>query len=96
MIGREPLLRTAVPLLLISAIVIGIWHGRSLDVATIIQRIGELGPLAWLAFMALYAVATVLFLPGSVLTLAGGVTGGVKMPQNRRFENAVTKTALPT
>ena len=72
MIGREPLLRTAVPLLLISAIVIGIWHGRSLDVATIIQRIGELGPLAWLAFMALYAVATVLFLPGSVLTLAGG------------------------
>lgn len=38
----------------------------------VIQRIREFGPLAWLAFMAFYAMATILFLPGSVLTLAGG------------------------
>ncbi len=54
------------------AVVVAFWQGRSLDIAAIVQGIGELGPLAWLAFMALYAVATVLFLPGSVLTLAGG------------------------
>ena len=71
MIGRKRLLRAAA-LLLITAILVGLWQGRSLDIAAIVQRIGELGPLAWLAFMALYAVATVLFLPGSVLTLAGG------------------------
>lgn len=65
-------MRAAALLLLITAILVGLWQGRSLDIAAIVQRIGELGPLAWLAFMALYAVATVLFLPGSVLTLAGG------------------------
>lgn len=72
MIGTKRLLRTVGLLLLIAAILVGLWQGRSLDVATIVQRVGELGPLAWLAFMVLYAVATVLFLPGSVLTLAGG------------------------
>jgi len=72
MIGRKRLLRTVGLLLLITAILVGLWQGRSLDIAAIVQRIGELGPLAWLAFMALYAIATVLFLPGSVLTLAGG------------------------
>ena len=71
-IGRKRLLRTVGLLLLITAILVGLWQGRSLDIAAIVQPIGELGPLAWLAFMALYAVATVLFLPGSVLTLAGG------------------------
>lgn len=54
------------------AVTVALWLGRSLDVTTVVQRVGELGPLAWLAFMALYALATVLFLPGSVLTLAGG------------------------
>jgi len=72
MIERKHLLRAAALLLLITAILVGLWQGRSLDIAAIVQRIGELGPLAWLAFMALYAIATVLFLPGSVLTLAGG------------------------
>lgn len=65
-------MRGAGLLLLITAVILAVWQGRSLDVATIVQRVRELGPLAWLAFMALYAVATVLFLPGSVLTLAGG------------------------
>jgi uncharacterized membrane protein YdjX (TVP38/TMEM64 family) len=72
MIGKKSLLRAAALLLLITAILVGLWQGRSLDITAIVQRIDELGPLAWLAFMALYAIATVLFLPGSVLTLAGG------------------------
>ncbi len=59
-------------LLLIAAVAVALWLGRSLDVTIIVQRVGELGPLAWLAFVVLYALATLLFLPGSVLTLAGG------------------------
>lgn len=57
MIGRKRLLRATALLLLITAILVGLWQGRSLDMAAIVQRIGELAPLAWLAFMALYAVA---------------------------------------
>ena len=72
MAGRKRSLQAVGLLLLITAVVVAFWQGRSLDITAIVQRIGELGPLAWLAFMALYAVATVLFLPGSVLTLAGG------------------------
>jgi len=72
MAGRKRTLQAVGLLLLITAVIVALWQGRSLDIAAIVQRIGELGPLAWLAFMALYAVATVLFLPGSVLTLAGG------------------------
>ena len=59
-------------LLLAIALSVALWQGRSLDVATIIQRVGELGPLALLAYMAIYVLANVLFLPGSILTLAGG------------------------
>jgi len=38
-----------------------------------VERAGSAGPLL---FMAVYALATVLFLPGSVLTLAGGALFG--------------------
>src|SRR5579883_1549756 len=36
------------------------------------QRIAALGPWAPLAYIALYSLATVLCLPGSILTLAAG------------------------
>ena len=39
-------------------------------------RIEALGPWGPVAFVALYAVGTLLFLPGSVLTLSGGVLFG--------------------
>ncbi|MEB3227561.1 MAG: TVP38/TMEM64 family protein [Synechocystis sp.] len=42
-----------------------------------LQWIDGLGPLAAIAFMLLYLVATVAFLPGSVLTLGAGVVFGV-------------------
>ncbi len=73
---RTRLLRITGLLLLIAAVVAALWLGRSLNVTAIVQQVGELGPLAWLAFMALYVLATVLFLPGSVLTLAGGTLFG--------------------
>lgn len=40
------------------------------------QAVREAGPAAPLAYMLLYAAATVLFLPGSVLTLMGGALFG--------------------
>ncbi|ABK43623.1 Rhodanese domain protein [Magnetococcus marinus MC-1] len=55
---------------------IGVWQGHSLDLPQLMQGIDSLGPLAWLAFIVLYAVATVAFLPGSLLTLVGGALFG--------------------
>jgi uncharacterized membrane protein YdjX (TVP38/TMEM64 family)/rhodanese-related sulfurtransferase len=68
----KTLLRVTGLLLLATAVSMALWQGRSLDVAFIVRQVGELGALAWLAFMIFYALATVLFLPGSILTLAGG------------------------
>lgn len=59
-------------ILLAGASIISIWAVKYLDINALTQWVDGLGPLAWLGFMLLYAIATVLFLPGSVLTLAGG------------------------
>ncbi len=58
---------------------IGIWaylHRGELDAHALTQAVRAAGPWAPLAFMALYAVATVAFFPGSVLTVAGGALFG--------------------
>nr|WP_081599433.1 TVP38/TMEM64 family protein [Prochlorothrix hollandica] len=44
---------------------------------TALSTIQDLGPIGPLVFMALYVVATVAFLPGSILTLGAGVVFGV-------------------
>jgi uncharacterized membrane protein YdjX (TVP38/TMEM64 family) len=41
--------------------------------------VGELGPWGGVIFIALYVVATVLFIPGSVLTLGAGAVFGVAL-----------------
>src|SRR5215813_15007018 len=41
--------------------------------------IGKLGPLGLVMFVGLYVVATVLFIPGSVLTLRAGAVFGVAL-----------------
>jgi uncharacterized membrane protein YdjX (TVP38/TMEM64 family)/rhodanese-related sulfurtransferase len=51
------------------------WRDR-FDVAALQTWVESAGSAAPLVFIALYAVATVLFLPGSVITLAGGVLFG--------------------
>ena len=42
-----------------------------------LQWVDDLGAIAPIAFMLIYIVATVAFLPGSILTLGGGVLFGV-------------------
>lgn len=51
------------------------WRDR-FDVAALQTWVESAGWAAPLVFIALYAAATVLFLPGSVITLAGGVLFG--------------------
>jgi len=63
-------------LLLIGAIGVAFVYREQLDVTTLQQWIDNAGMAAPLLFMALYALATVLFLPGSVITLAGGALFG--------------------
>jgi uncharacterized membrane protein YdjX (TVP38/TMEM64 family) len=53
--------------------------GRRLggEVTAILNRIAALGPAAPIAFIAIYVVACVLFVPGSILTIGAGVLFGV-------------------
>ncbi len=68
--------RWALFLLLLAAVVVAIWHRERFDLATLRQWLDGSGAVAPLLFIAIYALATVLFLPGSVLTLAGGALFG--------------------
>ena len=61
---------------LVVAIALALAYGERLDASRLEQWLAEAGPWAPLLFIAVYALATVLFLPGSVLTLAGGALFG--------------------
>ncbi len=72
----KTVLRVIVGLLLLAAVGTAIVYRDQLDPAALqawVEGAGTAGPVV---FMALYALATVLFLPGSVLTLAGGALFG--------------------
>src|SRR3990167_4792087 len=73
---RTPLLRALLFAALAGAIVLAVVYRDQIDVATLeawIKNTGALGPIV---FMLVYVIGTVLFLPGSVLTLAGGALFG--------------------
>ena len=62
--------------LLVAAIIPAYFYRDLLNVAALESWVKAAGALGPLLYMALYAVATVLFLPGSVITLAGGALFG--------------------
>jgi uncharacterized membrane protein YdjX (TVP38/TMEM64 family)/rhodanese-related sulfurtransferase len=70
----------AVRLLLVLALAAGIAlalvYREHLDAAALTGWVAAAGAAGPLVFMAVYALATVLFLPGSLLTLAGGALFG--------------------
>jgi uncharacterized membrane protein YdjX (TVP38/TMEM64 family)/rhodanese-related sulfurtransferase len=73
---KGTVLRVLLGVALLAAVGTAIALRDRFDVAALeawVQSAGAAGPLV---FMALYALATVLFLPGSVLTLAGGALFG--------------------
>lgn len=63
-------------LLLVAAVALALTFRDRLDAAALEQWLGAAGSAGPLLFMGLYAIATVLFLPGSLLTLAGGALFG--------------------
>ncbi|MFQ5488910.1 MAG: TVP38/TMEM64 family protein [Gammaproteobacteria bacterium] len=62
--------------LLLTAIAVALAYRERLDIAALEQWLRQAGLAAPLLFMLLYALAAVLFLPGSVLTIAGGALFG--------------------
>ena len=73
---NKTVLRWLLGLMLVVAVGVAIALRDRFDAAALqawVEGAGAAGPLL---FMAVYALATVLFLPGSVITLAGGVLFG--------------------
>lgn len=68
--------RIVLLLVLAAAIALGFTYREHLDVAALEDWVADAGAAAPLLFIGLYALATVLFLPGSVLTLVGGALFG--------------------
>ncbi len=74
--NRATLMRFGLFALLAAATIFAVTYQGALGTRELeawVQRSGAAGPLV---FMALYALGTVLFLPGSVITLAGGALFG--------------------
>ncbi|RTZ58317.1 MAG: sulfurtransferase, partial [Gammaproteobacteria bacterium] len=61
---------------LIAAILAVILNRDRFDAAALQQWVESTGAIGPLAFIAIYALGTVLFLPGSLLTLSGGALFG--------------------
>lgn len=68
--------RAALALALAGAVAVVYFQRDQLNLETLDASIKQAGMLGPLLFMAIYALATVLFLPGSILTLAGGALFG--------------------
>jgi uncharacterized membrane protein YdjX (TVP38/TMEM64 family)/rhodanese-related sulfurtransferase len=74
--NRATLIRLALLATLIGFIAVAAQYRDALDVELLSAQLDRLGGWAPAAFIALYAVATVAFVPGSILTLAGGAMFG--------------------
>lgn len=70
------LVRLLLGLLLGAAIVAGVLNRDALDTTALAQWVTEAGWAGPLLFILFYALATVLFVPGTVVTLAGGALFG--------------------
>ncbi len=69
-------LQIGLALLLTLAIAVAVYYRESFDIERIEQWLMQAEGWAPLVFILIYSVAAVLFLPGSVFTLAGGVIFG--------------------
>lgn len=76
MLNKQLLLKLALTLIVASGIVIAVLYRDAFDADALQDWLDRAGILAPVLFMLIYAAATVLFLPGSVLTLAGGALFG--------------------
>jgi uncharacterized membrane protein YdjX (TVP38/TMEM64 family)/rhodanese-related sulfurtransferase len=74
--NRNQLIRLLLLLVVAAGITFAVIYRDQFDAAALETWISEAGLLAPIVFMLIYALATVLFLPGSVITLAGGALFG--------------------
>jgi uncharacterized membrane protein YdjX (TVP38/TMEM64 family)/rhodanese-related sulfurtransferase len=72
----KTLARLLLALALAAGVILALIYREHLDAAALTDWVASAGTLGPLLFMAVYAIATVLFLPGSVLTLVGGALFG--------------------
>lgn len=70
------ILRPGLALLLAGALALAYLYRDRLDATAVASWVDAAGAAGVLAFFALYAAATVLFLPGSIMTIAGGALFG--------------------
>lgn len=68
--------RVVLALMLAAGIIVAFFYRDRLSFETLDDVIKEAGLWGPLLFMIIYAIATVLFLPGSILTFAGGALFG--------------------
>ena len=73
---NKSLSRLLLLIIVVGGIVLAMGYRDQLDAAALEAWIGDLGVLGPLVFMLIYALGAVLFLPGSLLTLAGGALFG--------------------
>ena len=73
---REHWRKALLLLVLLVGIILAITYRERISASALEQWLEQFGIAAPLVFMLLYAIGTVLFLPGSVLTLAGGALFG--------------------
>jgi uncharacterized membrane protein YdjX (TVP38/TMEM64 family) len=73
---NKGLQRLFLGILLIGAMALAFHYREHLDIATLEAWVAGSGAAGQLLFVLLYALATVLFLPGTVITLAGGALFG--------------------
>jgi uncharacterized membrane protein YdjX (TVP38/TMEM64 family) len=74
--NNNRLMRIVLFLGLLAAVTMAIIYRDQFDAAALEAWVHDAGPMAPLLFMLIYALAAVLFLPGSILTLAGGALFG--------------------
>ncbi len=73
---KSKLLRFGLLLLVIAGITLAVAYRDRFDAAALEQWVAGAGAAGPIVFMLIYAIGTVFFLPGSVLTLAGGAIFG--------------------
>jgi uncharacterized membrane protein YdjX (TVP38/TMEM64 family)/rhodanese-related sulfurtransferase/sulfur relay (sulfurtransferase) complex TusBCD TusD component (DsrE family) len=74
--NRKTISRLVLFTALAAAVFLAYWYRDRLNVAALESWVKSAGALGPMLYMAVYTIATVLFLPGSVLTLAGGALFG--------------------
>jgi len=73
---KASLLRIAILALVLLGVILSIIYREHIDPQTLEQWVQDAGIAGPIVFMLIYAIGTVFFLPGSVLTLAGGAIFG--------------------